>query len=51
MPFYRAHYEGYIEDEYYSEELARTFFMEHLEDIEPADLTIEVFNDETEKWE
>ncbi len=51
MPFYRAFYEGYIEGEHDNEELARGLFMEALEGVEPGELTIEVFNDETKKWE
>ena len=48
---YRIRYEGYIEAEYKTRHDAIKDFIEELDNLEESDLTVEIFNDQTWKWE
>ena len=55
MPYFRITYEGYVEDEFDSEEEAINTFVETVQtDLENEDYThvgIEKYNDEKGEWE
>ena len=54
MPYCRVSFEGYVEGDYETPELAKVDFMDYLQE-EGMDLmnelNVEVFNEQTQRWE
>ena len=52
MPYYRVYYDKYCEAVYVDEAEARKDYMTFIDDeLLEEDLTVELFNEETQKWE
>ena len=51
MKYYRVTYDPYIEDEYETEVEARQAFLDFMLNATAWDLSVEIFNEETKKWE
>ena len=49
--YLRVSYEYYVEGDYENEEEAIDVFMESIDEMDKDELTVEVFNDETNEWE
>jgi len=50
MPYYRVTYDEYIEGVYNRVEDSKNAFLDILDDVLPDQLSVEVFDNELQKW-